>query len=74
MPPKKWLVLYFQDDDTYATINTQSKGLSECMVIEETRTKIKYPQGWYWGDILAQTGKLNNGMVHMRSWYSVQVT
>ena len=60
MSTKKWLVLFFRDDDTYSIVNTQSKIIKDCMVVEESRVKIKYPQGWYWGDILNQSGKLEN--------------
>ena len=58
MSTKKWIVVYFPSDDTYSVLNTQSKIIKQCLVVEDGSTaKIKYPQGWYSGKILAQTGK-----------------
>ena len=54
--PKKWVLVHFKDDDSYTTVNT--KTLAQRMEIEDTRARVKFPEGWFWGDILAQSGKV----------------
>ena len=54
---KKWLVLFFQSDQTYMVMNTKSKGVSECLKIEDGRISVKFPDAWYEGEIVAEEGK-----------------
>lgn len=57
MSTQKWVLLHFRCDNSYVTVNTVRS--AQRIQIEEGRAKVNFPgQGWFWGDILAQSGKV----------------
>ena len=52
------MLLHFKEDDSYLIHNTRDKKLAERVEIEGARARVKFPVGCFWGDILAQSGKV----------------
>lgn len=66
-PLKKWVVLYFRDDCTFDVVHSKTLNIGVGVRYEVddytgnvSRVKLNYPQGCFWGDVIAQSGKNHN--------------
>ena len=56
---KKWVLIHFKCDGAYMTVNTRDKNFAKRIRIEDGGVSVYFPdQGWCWGDILQQSGKV----------------
>jgi len=56
---KKWVLVHFKSDGAYMTVNTRDKNLAKRIRYEDGGVSVYFKdQGWCWGDILQQSGKV----------------